>query len=99
MIVYKKMVQSVVPEEWCAYPDKHLNVKIWYSGDLKCPVAHKPWCIFSVWGCDDIGMEINEYVNGDDEANLLIGKWLDIYHDMPKHLTKEWLKDNGFVNA
>lgn len=97
--VYRKMVQGVDPE-WNAWPDGHLNVKIWYSGDFnKCPVAGKPWAIFSVWGWDDTGMEINEYVDGDAQANELISQWLEIYHDMPKYLTMEWLRERGFKPA
>lgn len=59
----------------------------------------KSWCIFSVWGWDDTGFEINKYVSGDKEANELINKWLEIYHDMPKHLSMEWLIERGFKNA
>ena len=101
MTVYKKMVQAYPPNSgWCEYPDGHLQVKIFYSGDFnKCPVEKKPWCIFSVWGWDDTGMEINEYVSGDKEANELISKWLEIYHEMPKHLSMEWLEDRGFKFA
>lgn len=101
MTVYKKMVQAYPPNSgWCEYPDGHLQVKIFYSGDFnKCPVEKKPWCIFSVWGWDDTGMEINQYVSDDKEANELISKWLEIYHEMPKHLSMEWLKDRGFEPA
>ncbi len=100
-VIYQKMVQAFPKDAgWCEWPDGHLHVKIFYSGDnCKCPVAHQPWCIFSVWGWDDTGMEINEYVSGDKEANELIGKWLEIYHDMPKHLSMEWLHERGFVMA
>lgn len=101
MTVYSKMVQAYPRDSgWCEYPDGHLQVRIFYSGDFnKCPVAKKPWCIFSVWGWDDTGMEINEYVSDDREANELINKWLEIYHDMPKHLSMDWLRNNGFKNA
>ena len=101
MIVYHKMVQASPADYiWNEYPDGHLNVKIFYSGDFnRCPIAKKPWCIFSVWGWDDFGMEINTYVSGDKEANELISKWLDIYHDMPKYLTVDWLVERGFDHA
>lgn len=44
-------------------------------------------------------MEINKYVSGDKEANELINEWLEIYHDMPKHLSMKWLEDRGFEPA
>jgi hypothetical protein len=85
---------------WCEWPDGHLTVRIFYSGDYRDKKPDfKPWCIFSVWGWDDTGMEINEYVADDKEANELINKWLEIYHDMPKHLSMEWLEERGFQPA
>ena len=102
MTVYSKMVQAYPRDSsWCEWPDDgHLQVRIFYSGDFnKCPVAKKSWCIFSVWGCDDTGMEISKSVSGDKEANELINEWLEIYHDMPKHLSMKWLEDRGFKLA
>ena len=101
MNVYTKMVQAF-PRDcgWCEWPDGHLTVRIFYSGDYRDKKPDfKPWCIFSVWGCDDTGMEINEHVADDKEANGLINKWLGIYHDMPKHLSMEWLEERGFQPA
>ena len=101
MNVYTKMVQAF-PRDcgWCEWPDGHLTVRIFYSGDYRDKKPDfKPWCIFSVWGWDDTGMEINEYVADDKEANELINKWLEIYHDMPKHLSMEWLEERGFQPA
>lgn len=101
MNVYKKMVQASPRNDlWCEYPDGHLEIKIFYSGDYRNKLpTWKPYCIFSIWGRDDFGMEINEYVADDNEANKLVSKWLKIYHDMPKHLTVEWLLNNGFDYA
>ena len=101
MTVYSKMVQSYPQNSgWCEYPDGHLQVRIFYSGNFnKCPVVKKSWCIFSVWGCDDTGMEINKNVSDDKEANKLINEWLETYHDMPKHLSMKWLEDRGFKPA
>jgi hypothetical protein len=97
--VYSKMVQAYPRNsDWCEYPDGHLLVRIFYSGDYRDRKPDfRPWCIFSVCGRDDTLMEINEYVSGDREANELINKWLDIYHDMPKHFSMDWLYDRGFV--
>ena len=101
MTVYSKMVQAYPRDSsWCEWPDGHLQVRIFYSGNYRDKKSDfKPWCIFSVWGCDDTGMEINKSVSGDKEANELINKWLEVYHDMPKHLSMKWLEDRGFKLA
>lgn len=87
---------------WNEYEDGSLKVKILYSGEtgyFKYRPDSKPWAVFSVWGCDDIGVEIFQEVENDKEFNKLLSSWLEIYHEMPKHLTKQWCYDHGFVNA
>jgi hypothetical protein len=96
MVVYRKQVKASRVEDWNPYEDGHLNVKIFYSGEYCCS---KPYAIFSVWGADDIGMEIIEYVESDEEANCLISKWLKIWHEMPKQLSPKWLEERGFLPA
>lgn len=96
MVVYRKQVKASKAEDWNPYEDGHLNVKIFYSGE-NC--YDKPYAIFSVWGADDIGMEIIECVESDEEANHLISEWLNIWHEMPKRLSPKWLEERGFLPA
>lgn len=86
-----------VQEDW--YP----SFTIHYQGEIRLVrVTLHTSCLFqdpsfirvSIWGADDCGMEKDYPPNKIDDARA---DWLMVVQK--KDLTRDWLKEHGFVNA